>query len=189
MSFGGKGLSESTVKRGLRELNPDLEFDRVINWGQWHPYASTRQGVWYCGRHICSMDRGIIPELKTWNVEEGIEEITPMQADAADNAFCVYVQVLPSDPGYNEAVLRADRNDDNYTRDPETQNIYRWTHFRFAKVRGRVVRVGWRHTFEALIAAGIPGVTRDSIGAAFGVDMNRYPQGEPEEVLAALTEE
>ncbi len=56
-------------------------------------------------------------------------------------------------------------------------------------VPSRVVLVGWRHTFEKLIRADIPKITRESLAAKFGVDMLKYPQGAPEDVIAALMEE
>jgi hypothetical protein len=53
----------------------------------------------------------------------------------------------------------------------------------------RCVRVGWRHTFERLLSAGIPGVTRTALSEKFHVDMNKMPQGTHEELVAALVEE
>ena len=60
---------------------------------------------------------------------------------------------------------------------------------RYQKVRDRVFRLGWRYTFERLVMANVPGVTRESLGEKFGVDMHKYPVGAPDEVQAFMTEE
>jgi len=59
----------------------------------------------------------------------------------------------------------------------------------YRKVRGRVIMLGWRHTFERLINANIPGITRDSLMVKFGVDLLKFPCGAPEEIRAELMEE
>ena len=53
----------------------------------------------------------------------------------------------------------------------------------------RCLRVGWRHTFERILGFGVPGVTREKIAGRFGVDMNKFPMGTPDELVAALVEE
>lgn len=184
----GKPLHETTVKAGLIELNPGFHFDMLTAIGQWHPYQASRQGVWFEGKHICSMDRDVLPEYKLWNVEDGVEEVTPMHADSLDNVFCVYVQILPTDPTYQDALLKAEKNDDNFTLH-DNGKVFKWTHLRFTKVKGDVVKLGWRHVFEKILQCNISGVTRQSLGEKFSVDMFKFPMGSPEEVDAALIAE
>jgi hypothetical protein len=67
--------------------------------------------------------------------------------------------------------------------------LYRLVCRAYRKVRGRVVQLGWRHTFERIINANVPGATREAIGAKFKVDMLKFPVGAPDELIAALVEE
>lgn len=62
----GQMLDESSIKKGLRELNPNLEFDLPGRLGDWGCMNPKRQGVTLHGRHICTMDRNLIPEYNVW---------------------------------------------------------------------------------------------------------------------------
>ena len=183
----GVSLDETTIKSGLQELNSSIHFDMLTNVGQWHPHQESRQGVWYEGRHISSMDRLQSPEFKIWSVEQGVVEIDPVDADKYDDGHCVYVEILPTDRFYSAALEKAEKNDDRFTLD--NGKVLKWSYFRMMKKRGIVMRLGWRHVFEKLVRAKIPGVTRDSLALKFNVDMYKYPVGAPEEVEAALNAE
>ena len=72
---------------------------------------------------------------------------------------------------------------------PSDGKLFRCIARRYEKVRGRCLRVGWRHTFEGILRFGVPGVTRESLSAKFHVDMYKVPIGPIEELVAALVEE
>ena len=182
----GKVIQESTIKTGLRELQPGIHFDMGTNLGQWLPKQDKRQGIFYDGKHICSMDRGPVSEFTVWEQVPGIVEIDMVDAESDDDANVFFMEILPNDPGYETAKIKAIREDDNYKID-ENGKVFRYQALKMGKVKGECLRIGWRHTFERLIAAKIPGVTRQSIAAKFGVDMNKFPVGPPEE-LAELRE-
>ena len=64
----GQTMHESDLKAGLLKLNSSLQFDPGGRLDLNHPFIDSRQGVFYNNRHICSMERGIIPEFNVWGV-------------------------------------------------------------------------------------------------------------------------
>lgn len=143
--------------------------------------------VYYNGQYICAMDRGVIPEFKNWELVDGVQPISMADIDKYEDTKVSYIQILPTDPFFNAALTKAQRKDDNYEiRDGK---VFRYEAFRFCKVAGRVINLGWRHTLEALIRSGIPGVTRDSLSAKFGINMHMVPTGQLEDIQRALYEE
>lgn len=187
----GHTLSYPVVEKGLQELQPGIHFDMGPRLNMEHPFMAERAGVYYDGKHICSIDRGIIPEYKVWTQEDGAVEIPIVDAERYDDAVVAFVEILPTSPIYQDAWDLAAKGHDNYKIDRRADGDKLFHHrcMRVVKVRGRVLRVGWRHTFERLVAAKIPGVTRQSLATKFGVDMNRMPVGSKEEVEAAILAE
>ncbi len=191
----GDTLSSVAMERGLRELCPDLHFDMPNKLEDAQFVASTagfdrinanRQGIYWNGRYLCGMDRGVVTEFKLWEEEEGIEEISPIEAGMYIDECCTYIQILSSDSFYHEALTKAQSKDDNFTIDADGK-VFKWTYFRGAKTRGRVVRVGWRHTLENLARSGVPGLTRRALEQKFNVDLSFKPVGP--DAGAAFTEE
>jgi hypothetical protein len=187
MSFG-KTIDSAVIERGLRELNPNIHFDMASKMNGWHPNQSTKQGVLYEGRHICAMDRGLVPEFKQWSVVSRIVEVGWAEADKDD--VSIQTQVIPkTDSGYVDATLHCMNNDLGWQYRPDGA-VLKMTPVAKRKMQGRVVLVGWRHTFEKIIHRKIPGVTRKAIADKFVVDMLKYPIGAPHELLhAAFVEE
>lgn len=187
----GHTLSYPVVEKGLQELQPGIHLDMGPKLGMEHPFMAERAGVYYEGRHICSIDRGIIPEYKVWTQIDGAVEIPITEAERYEDAVVGFVEILPENPIYHDAWDLAVKGHDNYKieRRQDGDKLFHHRCLRIQKVRGRVVRVGWRHTFERLIAAKIPGITRQSLAAKFNVDMNRFPVGSQEEVHAAVVAE
>ena len=184
----GRTLDSSLIETGLRRLNPDIHFDLAARIGQWHPRIATRQGVFHLGHHICSMDRGMVPEFKVWSVEHYMEEVGWYEADK-EGAVVTFEVLLPSFPGYQDMYEEAERGSSPNLQLSEDGKLQRRRCMAKRARRGRCVRVGWRHTFEKLLLTGIPGVTRESLGRTFGVDMYAFPIGEPDELVAALVDE
>ena len=184
----GKPLHEATIKKGLRELNPGMHFDLGVALSQWHPYIERRQGVFYQGAHICSMDRGMIPEYKAWGVDE--REV-PAEWSEADQYKCsIRWSILsPEDPEYMDKWLLAQKGLSNEYQLRDDGRVMVLVPYKLIKTRGKVWRLGWRHTFAAILHRNIRGITHESIGAKFGIDAMKFPQGAPEEVHAALFEE
>jgi len=72
--YFGHTIHESVLKRGLRELCPDVHFDMGAALGIWHPRIDEWQGIFVNGRHIGSMDRGDIPEFTIYQIVDGTPE-------------------------------------------------------------------------------------------------------------------
>lgn len=188
MSNLGHTLDSAKIEMGLRELNKDLHFDMGTKLGMWHPMQSHRQGVFYHGQHICSMDRGIVPEFKQWTTTQADVPVSWNEADM-DDVKLSYETIPKSHPMYTEIYVDTSLGKvlDCFIRPDGV--LVKVTPKRTQTVLNRVYQVGWRHTFERLIHAKIPGVTRQSIAEKFNVDMLKYPVGPPEEVYAALVAE
>ena len=61
-TYFGTMMSEQKLKDGLRSLNPDVHFDLGAAHNLWHPRIAEWQGIYVNGRHLGTMDRGLIPE-------------------------------------------------------------------------------------------------------------------------------
>jgi len=186
MSFG-KLIDAAIIERGLIELNPDIHLDAATKHGEWHPHQNLRQGVFWHGQHICSMDRGLVPEFKVWSVVNRLTEVGWDEADKED--VTIQTRSVPStDPDYLCYALKIMANENGYSYRPDG-TIIKYTPVAYRKLQGRVIQVGWRHTFEKIINRNLPGLDRMAIAAKFSVDMMRYPIGAPHELHAALLEE
>lgn len=184
----GKTLDSTKIEVGLRELNRDIHCDMGTKIGHWHPYQESRQGVFYRGAHLCSMDRGIVPEFKIWSVKEYLVPV-PISEAEKERVSLMYQVVPVNTPGYFDLYEEA-RQGKHATLDIRADGaLVQLTAHEKKKMPHKVVLVGWRHTFERLLKEKIPGVTRESLGVKFGVDMYKYPVGPPEEVVQALVAE
>ena len=193
----GKTMEFLEIEKGLKELNVDISLDvPVRRSGDWtylftpgtDAVAASRKGyaaVYHAERYICAIDRGDIPEIKVYDVEDGYLEIPMSDIHKYEDSKVSYAEVLENSPYYDIALTNAQRGDDNYTI-AQNGKVFLYTAMRWGKVRGRVSKLGWRHTFEALLRRNVPGITRSSLSKKFSVDMLRYPMGAPEEVHAAL---
>ena len=183
----GQALNSAVVEAGLRELNPEIQFDLGARHDLWHPYIETRQGVYYRELHICSMDRGIIPEFKVWETKKRIVQIPWSEADRED-ASIKYETLPTSTPGYEDLkILAATGSDPEYML--RNDSVLKCQAYGYEMASKRCMRVGWRHTFERILSAGVPGITRQALSEKFSVDMNKMPQGTHEELVEALVAE
>lgn len=185
----GVTLDYGAVTKGLRELNPQITFDAAVNRPQdyrflasWAPtVVETRAGVYYNGKHVCSIDRGVIPEYAVWEMIDGMIECPMVDIEKYDETRVLYLEILKTDPRYHEALTRAQAKDDQFTFG-ESGKLFLYQAFRPAKVRGNCLRVGWRHTFGRLVKAKVPGITLDALAKKFNVDMSKAFVGKPEEL-------
>ena len=180
----GKGLAYSTVESGLHELNPDISFDAAVRRPSEYSYVlqggdnmtEIRTGVYYLGKYVCAIDRDQIPEFKLWEEEDGLEPIPMADIEKYEGTRVSFLKIRPDSPIFRECKEKADKGSDNYAFETDGC-VYIYEAFRETKVIGRVMMVGWRHTFERLIARGIPGVTRSDIAEKFKVNMDLVPTG------------
>lgn len=186
MSFG-RTIEAAVIERGLRELCPEIHCDPTTKLGAWHPYQLTRQGVFWHGQHVCSMDRGLVPEFKQWTVITRMVPVGWEEADKDDVSMQSQVITAASDE-FPEAALHIMNRTVGYEMRPDGA-IIRFTPVARRRVQGRVALLGWRHTFERVINRNLPGLTRAAIAAKFGVDMLLYAGVPKHELYAALIEE
>lgn len=196
----GVSLDSGRMETGLRELNPDISFDLAVRKpdefvntletdpGRRRAIEAGRLPVCYRDTYICAMDRGIVPEFKLWSVKEAPVEVEWSDADQ-DGASLQYVTIPPSSEGYEDMKSMAQRGQHNGLIHLEDGRLAQLKPMGVRKVRSHIIRMGWRHTFSRLIAAGIPGINAATVSAKFGVDMTAFPVGPPEELYAALVEE
>ena len=85
-------------------------------------------------------------------------------------------------------LYKAEQKHDKYTID-ERGKVFRWEYLVPCKVKGAIIKLGWRNTFENLLSHNLPGINRASLASAFSVDLNKFPMGEPEEIRQALSQE
>ena len=183
----GRTIDSAVIERGLIDLCSDIHFDPTTKMNQWHPYQATRQGVFWHGQHICSMDRGLVPEFKQWTVITKMTEVGWEEADKED--VSIQSRVIPTtDSDYIDAILNVMNKSVGYEMRPDGA-IIKYTPVAYRKVQGRVALVGWRHTFERIIFRDLPGLTRHAIAEKFGVDMLLYAGVPKAELYAALIEE
>lgn len=178
----GKSLDSADIEKGLREMNPDISFDMPNRLSHasfvmqgvpdFETLNQNRKGVYYNGYYICPMDRGMVTEVPVTEMELGHKEIPAIDVDKYDEVLTSFLEVLPTDPDYNNALVKAQLKDDNYVQDPDGK-VFRYRYVVLAMMPGRTIRVGWKSTFRALVAAKIPGVTKQAIERRFGVDLSR----------------
>lgn len=174
----GQSLSASDIKRGLVELNPQISFDAATNRPSDYHFvlqggdnkSNTHGGVFYNGRYVCSMGRGVIPEHDVWSMTDGIEDIRMCDIERYDNSRVIYVEVLESDPNYHIALLKAEKKDDNFVLDGDGR-VFKYRAVREGRVRDKIEIPGWRPTFARLLQMKIPNVTVDTLNKKFGVRM------------------
>ncbi len=151
-SWLGRTLDDALIKRGLMQLDPGFHFDVGGNLNIWHPYQSERQGVWHLGKHLCSMDRGIVPEFPLWSTVR--ERVT---LPACELRFSEVTDPLT----FWETVT----GEDGQEMQTGFASVIR-------ERRDKILRVGWRHTLSQIAKKKIPRAGLFEIEAKFGVDLS-----------------
>lgn len=148
----GQAFSEITLKAALWRLNPDFHFDLGGNLNIWHPYQGGKQGVYWRGTHLCSMDRGNIPQAPIWQTKtEG-------------------TRVHVSDMSWAELQDPFSLQEIEYLVD----GTQRKTEYYFVKrqVKDRLLWIGWQATLRKICNKNIPGVTAATLGDELGITLD-----------------
>lgn len=148
----GRTIMEGDLKSYLQECNPEIHFDMGTCLNIWHPYQDKRQGVFFRGQHICSMDRGMISENPIWAVEK--KHVTLPAGE------CSWSEL--TDP-----MTMIEFFDDGEGNQTPTGN-----YIVERKVRGKKLYVGWRHTLRRILGKNIPGVDQGDLERRFGIDLS-----------------
>ncbi len=182
----GKTISSVEIERGLQELNPGLHFDVATKQNVVHPLQGELQGVFFDGKHIGTMSRGMVPEFDVYDRMLGWEDIPMVDAERYDDSKVVYVEVLKTDPRYHEALVLAQKNDDNYSWDLSKGKLF-WLRCMRPKITGRrIVRAGWRHTFSRIVNYPLLRITKREIEKKFKVDLDKYRGREIPKVIMSV---
>lgn len=186
----GHSLQYEAVVSGLRDLNAGIHADMGGALGMWHPHIEKMAGLYYEGRHITAIDRGSIPEFKVWSLVDGMQEIPPEHAARHENARLTRTEITPDAPDFFLGITKSADYSDGYAWEEAMDGSGREALYRYrchvpGKVRGKVIKVGWRHTFERVIRANVPNLTRQAIATKFGVDLSYVPT----DMHAAFVEE
>jgi hypothetical protein len=165
----GRFIPEVKLKAALTGLNPGFHFDVGGNLDMPHPQMATRQGVYFNGQHICSMDRGNLPEYKIWMLEPGVEDVDWVDVDKYDDVQVAYMEIMPTDAEYEDAVLAFEAKRDGYHL-ALSGKLFHYRACRPSMTPSYVEAVGWRHTLHRILQRQIPNVTRETLGKALGLN-------------------
>jgi len=154
-AYMGRTIMEGDLKSYLQECNSQIHFDMGVCLDIWHPYQNKRQGVFFRGGHICSMDRGMISENPIWSVKT--EKVTL--------PACELTYAEMADPmTMTEYVV-----DENEVETPTGNYVVD------RQQRDKKLYVGWRHTLRRVLNKNIPGVTQEGLEQRFGIDLSYQP--------------
>jgi len=167
----GRFIPEQRLKTALQSLNPGFHFDVGGNLEYPHPQMEKRQGVWFNGNHICSMDRGNLPEYKIWMLEPGVQDVSWGDIDRYDDVQIAYMEIVPTDPTYQDAWLAFEAKRDGYHLDMNGR-LFHYRACRPSMTPAYIEYVGWRHTLYRVLQKQIPGVTREALCLALGLDVH-----------------
>jgi hypothetical protein len=160
----GTTLNELSIKKALWDLNPEFNFDWGGRLNLWHPYQNGKQSVHFRSKHICTMDRGTIPQAPIWSTKRSME------------------RVHQSDLSYSELTDPWTAEETAYHVDgTESKTGY---HFVWREVKDRLLFIGWQATLRKIINQNIPGVTAASLGRKLGVTIDLAKEGVKENLVS-----
>lgn len=151
-TFGPLALDASTVASTLAEQTPGLHFDLGGRHNFWHPEQQKWQAVKYFSRHICSMDRGAMPQWPVWRTKEELVPV-PLDYALAHEDFPILDIPLAKDP--NIPIMH-----------PAMKALVMRPRF------DEVDKIGWAEVFYHLLKANLPGITRAWLQHTFNVPMD-----------------
>lgn len=163
----GQPFNELTLKKALWALNPDFNFDWGARLNIWHPYQDSKQGVFFKDRHLCSMDRGQIPQAPIWSTKRES------------------VRVAEADLSYAETVDPMTAQEIEFLTDG-TQRPSGY-YFVFRQTKDRLLFIGWQATLRKICNSKVPGVTPESLGRELGITFDTLREVEACEVTENRT--
>lgn len=131
----GASLDSAVLKRELESLSQLFVLDLGARHRLWHPDQDRFYGIRYGHRHICSCDRGIMPQWPEWTTEEDLVEVTLDYAMLHDDLPVVSF-IGPKAPDL---------------RQPQMAAVMRPT-------LKEVKKIGWAEVVWRLMKAKIPGL-------------------------------
>ena len=184
----GHTMQEHRVKSGLQKLNPEIHFDMGACLNIWHPFMSSRQNVFYRGRSVGAMDRETLPEAPIWTVSKEPEMVEVHWTEVKPGEIALYgsagvtckcnkcsfswdLNYRPDGNFFCAALCGNIGQSTDHTLFTWSNKMSETAHV-LRQVKDRVILVGWRHTFNRLLMANIPGVTKKALEEEFGVNLD-----------------
>lgn len=175
-------IDYATLKTKLRELNSSLVFDESDNEWYWTG-NEYRTGIFYNGNHITNVDRGDIPQKpvqakKIARLPVGVHEASTnpngffvQEWFNEDQQFCGMLNQLMGNVDEKIVKLPPDNKEVLLQRkfDYGKHHIAVVYGFVTEATPGPIVRMGWEMSFKYLLAAKIPGITKEALEEAFAV--------------------
>lgn len=152
-SMLGTTLNELILKSVLIRLNPGIHFDVGGNLNIWHPWQEGKQGVWFRGKHLCSMDRGQIPQAPIWSTKTEFQRVLMSE--------CTFGELQQPMMSHEVEYLT-----DGTERDTGYVFIQR-------EERDRLLWIGWQATLRKIINKDLPGITAATLTEELGVKIGR----------------
>ncbi len=159
----GTTINELSIKKALWDLNADFNFDWGARLNLWHPYQNGKQGVFFNAKHICTMDRGTIPQAPIWSTKKSME------------------RVAASDLSYGETTDPRTATEVEYLVDGTEQPT--GFYFVMREVKDRLLFIGWQTFLRKIINSNIPGVTAASLSRKLGVTIDLAKEGVRENLV------
>ncbi len=159
----GTTINELSIKKALWDLNPEFNFDWGARLNIWHPYQDGKQGVFFKAKHLCTMDRGTIPQAPIWSTKQSMEHVPGSEmtyGESTDPRTATEVEYL---------VDGTERPTGNY--------------FVWREVKDRLLFIGWQATLRKICNSNIPGVTPASLGRKLGVTLDLAKEGIKENLV------
>lgn len=163
----GTTLNEFQIQSALRRLNPDMNFDWSSRLNLVQIKKHRLQGIWWKNKHICSMDRGQIPQAPIWSTKREFMRVKYEDATTSERI----------DPMYSEEV--------EYLVDG-TQKPTGYVYVN-REVKDDLLFIGWQATLRKVLNHNIPGVTRAALERELGVTIDPLKEVEAQEVAATRT--
>lgn len=135
----GQTINELCLKGALVRLNPGMNFDWGSRLDLWHPWMEGKQGVYFRNKHLCSMDRGNIPQAPIWSTKREACRVKYEDATAGERTdpfFAEEIEYLPNGDEMPTGYVFVNR-----------------------EVKDRLLWVGWQATLRKIINHDIPGIT------------------------------
>jgi len=150
-----RGIDSVVFVQRLAERCPGIHVDIAGRQNIWTPRQDEFMGLFYWQKHICGMDRGIMPEHPEWEWTEEMVRV-PVEVAARDDIPLLSLDGINC-PDHQMATCG----------------------FAMRPTQSKVIKVGWRDTMQRVIRASLPGLTRLWLQSTFRVDLTNISDRSP----------
>ena len=151
-SMMGQALTCLDMQAALLRCNPDFHFDMGVKLNIWHPYQEGKQGVYFRGEHICSMDRGNVPMVPIWSTKT------------------MWMRLPASELSYGEITAKDTMTETEFLVDG-TERETGFYHIR-RQEKDRLLWLGWQHTLRRVLNKKISGCDKAALEFELGVTID-----------------